>query len=563
MRQLFTFGLLLFTLCLSAQTERVTNWSAVMDVRSDGSIDVEETISVVATGDIIKRGITRAITRKPIGGDHDGNFSYELISATRNGETIEPFEKSSRSLTTFYLGSKEETLPPGEYTYVFNYTSADQIYFMEFIDEIRWHHIDTDGKLPVEKADITVRFTAGTNILGADCYAGREGSNDDACTVVTDRNKVTFTATRPLPAGEGMTIGVSAPKGTFARPALPTPLQQKGTLYVVLAGLLTAIAYAYTSWNRHGRDPIGPEVTHEFYPPEGVSPASAFHLLNSHQHGSLVTASLTALAIDGYIKIEERKEDGFLGLGKKEYFALLQTDEVPTDKDVPAEQFALYQKLFQKSRIIELDGDYNKDLYKATKAHNDSIREQHKDFIKDGANGWKILPLVGIFVVTIIAAVLFIKTADSIGVVAFGISIPLFFIVLGLYAWLIQQPSYGKVALKNRLKGLRNYLKLSRQDRDALVDAPEMTEEYFQQLLPYAIAFGQDNDWAHNLTTDLANTGERQMNAYPYYMTGFTNRMNTSFADTAHTATSGGGGGGSFSGGGGSVGGGGGGVGGF
>lgn len=566
----YRLGFLAILLCLitpiNAQRETIKNFSAVMDIRSDGSIEVTETITVVADGGIIKRGITRAINREPINGDKDGTFSYELVSATRNGVSIRPFKENNKRLTTFYLGSKDETIPPGEYTYVFTYTSEDQIYFLDQLDEVRWHLIDTDGKLPVERADITVRFPGGTNIMNAACYAGREGTQDDACRLDQDRNKATFTLARPLVPGEGMTVSVSAPRGTFLRPKPPTTLQKNGTRWATLAGLASAIIFGFLSWWQSGRDPKGPEVTNEYYAPEGISPASAYYLLYGHSTVSALTASLTELAIKGYVRVEEvNEEGGFLGIGKKEFFILHQTDLRPQASAIAPEQLALYDKLFEKKGVIELDGKYNAHLGKVAITHSKSLQKQHKAFLKDGNQWEKVLPIIYIFVAMLIVALVFIKTAapGSFAILA----VASFSFVLGTiaYGYLMRQPSYEKVALKNQLKGLRKYLKLSNKKRDAIVDAPDMTEAYFEQMLPYAIVFGQDNTWADNLSTDWINSSQQQQGGHYHYLYAptFGQRFGSSVATTAYQASSGGGGGSSFSSGGGSVGGGGGGTGGF
>lgn len=560
---------LLTALNLGAQRETIKDFAAEMEVRSDGSIEVIETIKVVATGDIIKRGITRAITRRPIDDGSKNRFDYELVSATRNGVEIKPFRDNSKNLTTFYLGSKSETILPGEYTFVFTYRSEDQVYFLENIDEIRWHLIDTDNQLPIEQASITISFPAGTNILGADCYAGAAGSQQEQCTFTRDRHRATFVLATPdgrgLQPNEGMTVSVSAPKGTFPRPKPPSPLRRNGTFWVMTVGLLIGILYAFWSWSKFGRDPKGPEVDHEYFPPEELSPASAFYLLNSHPGLHTVTASLTELSLKGFIRIEERNEEGgWLGIGSKEYFALHVTDRRPAPGELPAEQAELYEGLFDGREEVELDGNYDKRLNKASLAHHKSLKKQHKPFLRQGKNTKRIWPLVGIFFTTFFTAIVFLPTASEIGIIAFVVGLIAYIPLIGLYAWLIAQPTWEKVALKNQLKGLRNYLKLSRKKRDALPGVPAMTEEYFQRLLPYAIAFGQDNDWAANLTTDWANSSSRPDYHSVIYTVGFGRRFNTSYGGTAYKASSGGGGGGgSYSGGGGSVGGGGGGTGGF
>ena len=569
MRQNITVTLsLLLTLLLgtgvSAQ-ETINSFSATLDVNPDGSIEITETINVTTTGDVIKRGITRAITRNPIGEGKTGKFDYDVQRVRRDGREIDFFFERNGRIKTIYLGSKNKTLDPGTYTYELTYTSDDQIYFLEGVDEVRWHLIDTDTKLPVKAADITVRFPGGTNVAQAACYAGREGSQDQNCDITTDHNTTKFRLTRPLSPGEGMTVSVGAPAGTFARPAPPSALQRKGLWYTSLGSLLLALLYGVMSWSRHGRDPKGPEVDYEYYPPQGTSPASAYYQLNGGNGSDTLTASVTQLAIGGYIRVDEREEEGgFLGLGAKEYFVLHRTDSRPDSATLPPEQWAFYEQLFAKGDEVALNGKLNKNLGKATNAHADSLRAQHKDFLAQGGNAVKIWPLVGILITMLFVGVIFFGYAYATDRIVYVGSVIALILGLIAYALLIPKPSYEKVALRNQLKGLRKYLRLSRKKRAALPDAPKMTEVYYHQLLPYAIAFGQDNDWAESLDADIYNSSTRNADFYPVLLAGFGSQFNRNYNTTAFPASSGGGSsGGGFSGGGGSVGGGGGGTGGF
>lgn len=574
MRSILYAFLLLLALPLGAQNEAITNFATNLEVFSDGSIEVTEDITVIATGDQIKRGITRALHRNGIGDSPDKKrFSYEVLEVQRNGASITHFsEKKGRNLI-LYLGSKSETLSPGEYTFRIKYRSENQVYFMDSIAEVRWSFIGFEGALPVEKGSITIRLPRGASLLNSACYTGAEGAREEKCTFSQGATATTFTLNEVLPAGEGMTVSVGAPRSTFKDapvaaqappPPPPTPLQENGSLYLSLLGILAGLWYGYTSWRKYGVDPVGPEVRPRFSAPENVSPAAASYLLSGMPLQYQLTASLTALAIKGYLKIEEEKRDILLGLSSKEIFILTPTDKPVDQADLPGEQYVLLQKLKGFGHAIELNGEYNSDLNQATDAHNKTLKGEHAAFLKDGRNNAKAWPLVGISLAAIISAALFLGKSTGMGIAAFAVLVALSIGGLIFYLWLIRKPSPEKVALKNEIKGLTEYLKLKESKRKALLNAPEMTEQHFQSLLPYAISFGLDNNWASDLATDWANTANRseRVNHYPYYLPGFGNKLGGAYAGTAHRASSGGGGGGSFSGGGGSVGGGGG-VGGF
>ncbi len=558
--RLFLLSFLLSALVpLTAQQESIQNFVANLVVSPDGSVEVTEEITVVATGDQIKRGITRALHRKPIG-DAPGmeRFTYEVISVSRNGQSIDHTAKNEDGNRVHYLGDKDTKIPPGTYTFRFRYRSPHQIYFMEGIEEIRWPLIGVDNQLPVAQASITVQFPGGTQLLNSACYTGPEGSRASDCRVEQGSNSTIFTLGRPLSPKEGMTVSVGVPRGTFVRPTPPpppTPLQRNATLWACLFGLLAGLFYGYDSWKKHGVDPIGPPVAPRFTPPADLSPAAVSFVSLGIPHQPQVTASLTDLAIKGYIVIEEVEKPGFLGIGTKEMFVIHRGDRPARQAEMHPEQFVLCGQLFSDGDTVELDGTYNKELNAATEAHGKTLKNHHGDFVKDGANGKHTLPLLGIFVITVVAAIAFLGHASGLGIGIFIGTVVLYIAGMIFHLWLIRKPSLAKVITLGEIKGMRQYFKLKEKERRSLPGAPAMTEAHFQELLPYAIALGENNNWAADLATDWANSSTRSQHHYPYYYPSFSQKLGTSYQSTAYQASSGGG---SYSGGGGSVGGGGG-----
>ena len=572
MRGPLTILLLLFTtLLLTAQRESIESFDSVMEVGEDGSVEVTETIVVKTDEDIIRRGITRAITRKPIGGG-DRQLDYEVVSVMRDGEAIDWFDERTGSLHTFYLGSKDKRLPAGRYLYQFIYRSDDQVYRAQGIEEVRWHLVDTDTKLAVERASMTIVFPPNLPIAQAACLAGSEGSRERHCAQQIDSNAVTFTLARRLDPGEGMTVAAGVAPGSFdhlaaaqptpginqlsGTPPAPEPTNQK-SLYAILIGLMIALVYGHQSWLRYGRDPKVRGEKYQFAPPEGLSPAGVAYLHSGLYAQQAVTGSLTDLIVRGYVELSERTSKGFLGLGKQEYFVLSATDKVPTPAVSPEEQLKLYEGLFARGRTVELDGTYNKHLAKATKAHQTSLAKQHKSFKRDGANLTFVWPMIGIVLLTLLAGIITFRQADQLGKIAVTAFVPLAIFGIFLYAWLIRRPSQQKVGLLQRIDAFRSYLKLNKGERDELRGAPDMTQEYYDRILPYAIGLGLENAWAEDLQHDWLGSSTRRDRTgnYPLlYGADFSTRLHTSFAGTSTHASSGGGG---------SVGGGGGGTGGF
>ncbi|MEM6770706.1 MAG: DUF2207 domain-containing protein, partial [Bacteroidota bacterium] len=334
MRTYLLFFVALLALSLSAQSEAITKFSVNITPRQDATLEVTETITVIATGDLIKRGITRELDRQPLGDDVElTDFDYEVVDVTRDGVTEPFFVENSNRMSTIYIGDKDVFLEPGEYTYVVKYRAFEQVYPLDRIDEIRWSLGGASGRLPIQDADITVRFDRDIDIFYSACYTGLTGSRAEDCELSQDGNVVTFVTTKPLRPGEAMTVGTSIAVGYFQRPEPPTPVEKNTTLAILLLGFGLAFGYAYSSWRKYGVDPEGPPVKHEYYPPEGISPASVDYLLNGWASAKQVTASLTDLAVKGYVLIgeEERKQL----FSTYDVFTIAKTDLVPSEADVP------------------------------------------------------------------------------------------------------------------------------------------------------------------------------------------------------------------------------------
>ncbi|MEM9928243.1 MAG: DUF2207 domain-containing protein [Bacteroidota bacterium] len=562
----FLFFFLFLPLSLISQQEVFKSWHTTGTLRSDGTLELEDNITAVVAGKKIKRGITRGLHRKPLGDDVKmGRFDYVFQEATRDGATSKYHTRDERGQTVVYFGDKDILLAPGTYRYGLRFTAPRQIYFTDQVEEIRWPVIGLDNELPVESASFSVEIPEGMVVQALSCYTGRKGAKEQACRMAKVGSRLDFTLQRPLAPGEGFTVAAGFPVGSFVRPATPLPperstLEEKGALYLGVFGLLAGLLFGYRSWQKYGIDPPTPEVGPQFYPPNDLSPASMGYINRTMMDQSQVTASLTALAVKGFVEIAEVKEKRLLG--SHEMFVLRPLEKGGAD-DLPREQAVLYYGLLSTGEIA-LDGQYNEHLKEITDGHHDSVKDQHKAFVNQGANFKKIIPVGLIFLATVIGSGIFVADAPMAGKIAFGAALVALIIGTPIFAWLIRQPSEEKVELWAKIKAFKEYLQLSEKKRKAVYGAPEMTEAYFQQVLPYAIVMGIENNWAADLQSDLTGTATTPQHSnhhhylhQPWMMQDFGSRMGSAYGAVSSPPSSSSGGG--FSGGGGSVGGGGGG----
>lgn len=503
MRTFYLLILLFLGTGLTAQ-ERFIRWHTDLSPQPDRSVEVTETITVAVEGDKIKRGIFRDL---PL----DNQRPVEVISVLLDGKE-EAYHTENRSrLKRLYVGRREVLLEPGSYTYTLRYRYANAIDRLEGVDELYFNLVGDGVEFPIEALSATLTIPDGAEITQYACYTGERGSTAHNCTMTSPaEGNINYVATQRLSPGEALTVAAGFALGYFidppegiAKDAAGTRdparsyLQRKGTVLIVFLGLFAGLFYAWDSWQKHGVDPPTPEIRQQYDPPNGLSPASIGYLRSGAGGAGAFTASLVGLATRGFLTIEPEEKEGFLGLGSTVVYHLRTTEQKPTAEELPVEQYILYGKLFANSDDVKLDASYDSKLRKVVAAHDKELSRQHKDFIRQGNNLVRILPLVGILLVMSVIAAILLKTDDTgYGIGVFVVGIVLMVALLITYGFLIPQPSPEKVKLRAQIKAFREYLGLSEEKRKRLLNAPQMSAEYYEALLPYAIALGINKKWS-------------------------------------------------------------------
>ena len=114
----------------ASAAEQILSFDSTVVVRSDGALDVTETIKVKAEGNEIRRGIYRdfPLTFE----DDDGTVhrvTFDVVSVRRDGVPEAYHTNTNREGIRIYMGEENTFLSPGTYTYQLKYTTARQIRF--------------------------------------------------------------------------------------------------------------------------------------------------------------------------------------------------------------------------------------------------------------------------------------------------------------------------------------------------------------------------------------------------------------------------------------------------
>ncbi len=208
------------------EQERVRDFHSEIAIGADGSLTITETIRLVSTGNKIKRGILRDFpvvlrdaTRRKI-------YGFDVQGVVRDGQK-EPcvVDRGARyHYARIKIGSEWVLLPPGEHTYAITYRTTNHIRFFDDHDELYFNVNGTEWEFPFDKVRATVTLPKGAKLFKdlVNGFTGAEGEKgkDYKAERLPD-GRISFETTRPLKAGEGLTIVVPLDKGAVKEPPPP------------------------------------------------------------------------------------------------------------------------------------------------------------------------------------------------------------------------------------------------------------------------------------------------------------------------------------------------------
>ena len=197
--------------------EEIRAFAADVELLTDGSVDVLETIDVNAEGNQIRRGIYRDIPVTMIG--ERGNkirITLDVDAVTRDGQPEMFRVERMGDFQRIWIGDPDVFLQRGEHRYTIAYTmdrmarpTADGTG-----DELYWNATGNYWDFPILTSVARVRLPEGAVIEDMAAYTGVTGATgrDVSMARETD-NTAIFRTQRQLDPGEGMSFAVSFQKG--------------------------------------------------------------------------------------------------------------------------------------------------------------------------------------------------------------------------------------------------------------------------------------------------------------------------------------------------------------
>jgi hypothetical protein len=254
----------------------------------------------------------------------------------------------------------------------------------------------------------------------------------------------------------------------------------------------------YGLWYTKGRDPqVGPVASFLAHPPGDLPPGAVGVLLDETADQRDIVATLVDLGNRGVIKLEENKSDGFLGIGSSsDYDITLQQvpEEVrPFEKTLLVSLFGSELEAGKKVKMSDVGGRFQ--------GSSETIKNQLYDEVVDrkffDAEPDAVRKRYGSIG---IGALILAIVIGCIGISFFSTTAPLIWlplivlVILAVILTVISSRMPKKTHLGSeeaaKYRAFRNYL----ADIDKY-DNIEAKNDIFQQYLPYAIAFGLEEEY--------------------------------------------------------------------
>ena len=560
-RFLAAFVVLLALALPSLAREEFRAYASDITLRTDGSVDVLETIDVNAEGIDIRRGIYRDIPVTMLG--ESGNkirIALDVAGVTRAGQPEMFRVERMGDFQRIWIGNPDSLLRRGEHRYTIHYRMERMVRpSADGGDELYWNVTGNYWDFPILSAVARVTLPEGAVINNLAAYTGAAGSDERAVTITRESDSsAIFRSQRELGPGEGMTIAVSFQEGIIAYPEgsdalLQAVSDQREVLFSVGAVLLLLL-YNFTAWLRVGRDPPKGTIIPLFHPPKDFSPALTHYV---HKWGfgnsgwNAMTAAIFNLGVKGLLKIDNP--------GKT--LTVTATGKMPEDK-LPVGEQVLFD-YFSAKGSVTFDKANGTDLGAKRGEFTAAIARENRSIWFNNNTGFAVLSFVlavlmvvcmvaldilepvWLFVALvvgilggIIGTVLFgaIKSGNwfhrgiiAVWVAVFGfnlgggalamftgITVNIAAIAAGslvlisvVFAILMRAPTVQGRKIMDQIEGFKLYLETAEKNRLNINGEPPMSVERFERILPYAIALGVEKPWSEHFEAELKRNAVR------------------------------------------------------
>lgn len=544
-RALIWFGLITFLFAPQltfAADEQIRSFDVLANINRGNDLLITEQISY-DFGDLEKHGIYRYIPQHIVVSRRKIDIGLHWLGILRDGVEEIGTASSASGNEIMKIGDPESTIA-GAHEYRLNYSVARSIVDTPVGQRFSWNVTGGHWPGPIRASSFT--FDGPVAPTDVRCFTGTEGSVEHDCAISSSGSKVSARTTRELNIGEGWTVEMMYPAGTFIPAAKQSielfPWLHPWMLFTFLFSLIWLIV-----WYKLGRDPRGRgTIIAEFDPPASLKPYEVNALDRDGGDHRALASTILDFARRKVITLTIMNE------GKDYRIERNKTEQ----KALDTYEANLIKFLFASGDEFRLAGG----TMERTQAYQGMRTAIERELVNKDLHVWNVSTarVLAFFAVAsswfagyYVTSVYFEDAQLWLSVIGLCIGI--------LLAYYMPKRTKNGAIMYEHIQGFKEYIRVAEKDRLAFHEAPARTPERFSMLLPYAVALGVEKEWG-SLFKDIAlpadQFGSASSMVYASQLSGIAHHINSDMRSLAMASSSSGGGGGSSGGGGGGGGGG-------
>ncbi len=470
----------------------ISNFDVQIDIASDGTLDVTETITADFRDQ--KHGIYREIPIHYAVGAHQYSLRFRLLG-------VDDGAGQSRSAKTTYesnrvrirIGDPDRTVT-GRHVYRIRYQVARAMLKEGENAVLRWNATGTEWRVPILKATVRVRLPKPISVseLICDAWTGSFGArNKDFKYNQIDEQTVEF-ETQTLRPGEGITVDVAFPVDAVTWPGWGQVLGWWLSDNFFYGFFLATLGICFGFWFFRGRDLPGREtIVVHYEPPKGLTPAEIGTLIDERVDLRDMSATIIDLAVRGYLKIEEVESEPASADSDYRFVRLKESADLK-----PFEQ-SLFDKIFARRESVSLS-KLQHSFYPVLPAVRQRLYESltRSSYFDGNPNtvrtAFAVVGVVLLLVALVIGIGIQVWMIGRVFFIPLIISAILSLPIILITSWFMPRKTrLGRIAWE-QIAGLEEYIRRAEVDD---INAQEQ-RGVFERLLPYAIVFGLAERWA-------------------------------------------------------------------
>ena len=519
---IFIMIFLIFSIIVNGSA--IKNYDVVMKINKESSLTITEKIEY-EFDNLDHRGIFRDIFLRKEDKKNLKKSLIEINSVTMNGEKVKyAFETFDEGLR-IKIGSKDKKITQLKNIYEITYTMYSDIFKHEDIQQIYFNIIPQFWKVPIEKANVTIKFADGQPITSEEIsrfeiYTGRAGVKEKNYKILQENGEIKFTTQKQLEPEEGITFILDL-KTDKISPSFSDKLKvffttSKSLVLSLILALISLIYMLVTKLILFLKQPSKKAIIPQFEIPDDMSAMLVSYFDNKDDRNKIINTGIFSRLCRNFKKKsydEEKKFFTTLISKKGKGFKITDHDvenlmgnlsrkysEFCEDKDfyylLPLSVIIIgYMIIVYSGNVVNLSSVITNILISILVGSIVAgfvcfyrLVSGNKEFLYKSLFE-KILTILKWIIIFNIINKLYSK-----GNIVIAIGLILLLIANKMYSRNLQLYSEEGLRKKEYIEGLRMYIKTAEENQIKKFNDSKELIKYFKEILPYAVALNVQNE---------------------------------------------------------------------